>query len=192
MEPRTWVMGLSVAILLSGCDAPPPPGELVGRYRIIGTIATDTCGPGLGANRSIAFTAELRDDSGVGYWLFGDRKPTPGTIDADGNFLFQQQGGWTLVNPVPERGYAGCRVAQVETIDGKIAMDTVDVETDEEISDLSGANTIDVVPLAGDDCTPALAVQGGPWLALPCRLAYTLKGARLDVPDAVDDVDAGE
>ncbi len=184
--------GLGVAILLGACETPPPPGELVGRYRITGTMATDSCGPGLGATRALTFTAELRDDEGVGYWLFGDQEATPGTLDSAGAFSFQQQGGWTLVNPVPERGYAGCRVAQVETIDGKIVIAGSAEDADVTIADLSGAHTIDIVPLTGDDCSPALSTYGGPWLSLPCRVSYTLKGARLDVVDVTDDIDAGE
>lgn len=178
---------------------PPPPGDLVGRYQITGTMDTDSCGPGFGANRSVRFDAELRRDDDTAFWIFGDLDPTTGTLDDNGAFLFQRQGGWTLVDAKPEIGYAGCRVGQLETIQGAVLRsaladdadagaedagegDASDDEIDIEIAQpaLTGRNTIDIVPLTGDDCSPALSTQGGPFLALPCRVAYQLTGTLSD------------
>lgn len=173
--------------ILGGCDTPPPPGELVGRYRVSGALEADSCGPGLGANRSIAFDVELREDDASGYWLFGDRAPSPGTLDDEGNFLFQQRGGWTLIDPRPELGYAGCHVTQLETIDGKIERDPLALTADDDA--LTGSNTIDVVPVRGDDCSPALASQGGPFFALPCRIEYEISGVWIGVEATLPDFD---
>jgi hypothetical protein len=41
---------------------------------------------------------------------------------------------------------------------------------------LTGSQTTEIVPLAGSDCTPAVAALGGPFLALPCRIEYVLTG----------------
>lgn len=182
MRARESVTGLFVVGCLAACETPPPPGELVGRYSVTGTVESDSCGPGLGANRAVAFTAELRDDSGTGYWIFADLRPTPGSLDEDGSFFFQQQAAWTLVSPRPGSSYTGCRVTQVETIDGKIARDDSDAGVDNTAAGigLTASNTIDLVPLAGDDCSPGLATQGGPLMALPCRVEYQLVGVPLD------------
>lgn len=189
MAIRTSLVALAVGGLCGACDPPPPPGELVGRYRIDGTVRADSCGPGLGARRTIAFTVEVREDDGTGYWLFGDREPRPGRLDDDGNFSFEQRGGWTLVEPRPDVGYGGCRVAQLETIDGRLGRLGAGADAGDD-SALSGTNTIDVVPLQGDDCSPALGAQGGPFLALPCRVQYELSGTRVRVESSTPEFDA--
>lgn len=34
----------------------------------------------------------------------------------------------------------------------------------------------EIEPIAGSDCSPALSVSGGAFLALPCRVEYVLSG----------------
>jgi hypothetical protein len=41
---------------------------------------------------------------------------------------------------------------------------------------ITGSQTTEIVPLSGADCTPAVAVLGGPFLSLPCRVEYVLSG----------------
>jgi len=186
MAPRMDFATLGcLSLALAACDAPPPPGELVGQYKIVGSLASDTCGPGLGATQALSFDVQLRDDEGVGYWVFADREPAPGTLDATGKFSFEQRGGWTLVNPNPQLGYNGCRVAQIETIYGTVDLPQGDAGVSDggvsqALGGLIGSNTIDVIPIPGDDCTPALAAQGGPLTTLPCRVTYTITGTRLN------------
>lgn len=41
---------------------------------------------------------------------------------------------------------------------------------------LEGDNTVELVPIAGSVCGPATSAEGGPFLALPCSIHYTLTG----------------
>jgi hypothetical protein len=41
---------------------------------------------------------------------------------------------------------------------------------------LTGSQTTEIVPLTGSDCLPAVAAHNGPFLSLPCRVAYVLSG----------------
>jgi hypothetical protein len=56
---------------------------------------------------------------------------------------------------------------------------------------LTGAQTTEITPLTGSDCTPAVAALGGPFLSLPCRVEYVLtgEGIGVEIVDDVDDVD---
>jgi hypothetical protein len=47
---------------------------------------------------------------------------------------------------------------------------------DPSLTTLIGSQTTDIRPLAGSDCTPAVAALGGPFLSLPCRVEYVLNG----------------
>lgn len=53
---------------------------------------------------------------------------------------------------------------------------------------LTGSQTTDIAPLAGSDCTPAVAALGGPFLSLPCRVEYVLSGEGFGV-EIDDDVE---
>lgn len=46
---------------------------------------------------------------------------------------------------------------------------------------MSGSQATEIEPLAGADCTPAVASVGGPFLSLPCRVAYVLTGTGIGV-----------
>jgi hypothetical protein len=110
-----------------------------------------------------------------------------------------------VVEPDRFRGYVGCSVTQrdiftfvVETVDLGTGADAgvedgdgedagvADASTDEEseadagpeptLLTLTGSQTTEIVPLAGSDCTPAVAALGGPFLSLPCRVEYVLSG----------------
>ena len=52
-------------------------------------------------------------------------------------------------------------------------------ESDDEV-DLVGENEISIRAVPGTDCSPALEEQGGPFLALPCRVSYELQGELLE------------
>jgi len=89
-----------------------------------------------------------------------------------------------------DAGVADAGIADAGTEDGGIADagtedgGTADAGTDEqpdastepELFTLRGSQTTTIVPLAGSDCTPAVAALGGPFLALPCRVEYVLSG----------------
>ncbi len=52
----------------------------------------------------------------------------------------------------------------------------VDAGIDPTLTLLSGTQSTEIIPLAGSDCTPAVAAVGGPFLSLPCRVEYVLTG----------------
>jgi hypothetical protein len=64
-----------------------------------------------------------------------------------------------------------------------------DAGTDEEadagieptLFTLTGSQTTEIEPLAGSDCTPAVAALGGPFLSLPCRVEYVLTGEGVSI-----------
>ena len=54
--------------------------------------------------------------------------------------------------------------------------DATDAGVDPLLVTISGSQTTEIEPLAGADCTPAVAALGGPFLSLPCRVEYVLTG----------------
>jgi len=187
------VFGLNLA-----CRPAAQPGTRVGNFAISGTLQDNACGDGFRPDLMIAFNAELRRADSVAYWKMGDRPATSGTIDANGNFRFRSQSLIEAWPADPENGITGCRLLQTETISGRVnvlgesnvdASDSGRADAGRTQGDagrhdagaprtmeLSATNTIDIAASPGSDCSPALAVAGGPFTALPCRASFSLDG----------------
>lgn len=189
---------LPVAALSTACKPAAQPGTPVGNFAITGTLQDNACGDGFQPELSIVFNAELRRADSVAYWKMGDRPATSGTIDANGNFRFRSQSLIEYWPADPANGIVGCRLLQTETISGRVnALGASDVDASDasradagvaqgdagrgdagraESMELSAINTIDIAASPGSDCSPALAVAGGPFTTLPCRASFSLDG----------------
>jgi len=115
-------------------------------------------------------------------------------VEKDGEFTFQVSQSWMVIQPDRFRGYVGCSVTQrdvftfdvepvevgadagVEDGGANDAGSDLDAGTEPNLLTLSGSQTTEIVPIAGSDCTPAVAALGGPFLSLPCRVEYVLTG----------------
>lgn len=193
-------------LALAGCEAPERPGELVGRYQVMGALMRNDCGAdALPALDPLNFDVEIRDNQGVGLWYFGSPPAISGSLEADGTFRFQfgQQvqvtapGTRTMTEPEEPSDFweaepgvevneAGCHMRIVETVDGRLHRDlreAADVELDgseASESDLTAVNLIEVSAAAGSDCHASLAEHGGVFRALPCAAEYQLAGTLIE------------
>lgn len=129
-----------------------------------------------------------------------------GDLDEEGNFLFGVEQVNAVIQPGtmtggveqpedyfaadPEQGArrteGGCAISIIERIEGRISrrfdgdggVRILDGDASDEGDerDLSADNRIELAPMPGSDCRSTLAVEGGPFLALPCYARYTLTG----------------
>ncbi|MCA9531676.1 MAG: hypothetical protein KC543_16220 [Myxococcales bacterium] len=166
--------GVTALTLLSGnaCN-PDPPGEPAGTYAVQGTLVENTCGPGVAAVPDpLSFNAELRvDPDGPVYWRRAGRPIVTGV--AKGNaYQFQSRGSY------PISGVEQCTLSENNdltfTVEGAEAADR-DAGAGAGTT-LSGKLVTLFAASSGSDCRRLLAVNGGPWLALPCQVTYTLDG----------------
>ncbi|MEM7437480.1 MAG: hypothetical protein AAF436_20170, partial [Myxococcota bacterium] len=128
------------------------------------------------------------DNSRAYYRLIGG-DAFAGTVTND-EYTFQVSQTWTVIEPDPRIGFAGCSVTQrdvfsflvEETEDtstedqGKTEDGTGGTGIDARAMTLVGSQSTDIEPLVGSDCRPAVAAFGGAFLALPCRIEYVLTG----------------
>jgi hypothetical protein len=204
--------------LVSACAMPEPPGELVGAYRIEGTLLENTCGStAVPAADPLRFDVELRSDGDTGLWV---RVPPPrsGRLDDDGAFRFELQSSFAtrsepnepaetltemqieaLADPdgyqrLDQPAAQRCRLLVTELIHGTVLHDGRNDDgatpfrdepdapaddADDEV-DLVGENEISIRAAPGTDCSLVLEAQGGPFLALPCRIDYALEGQLIE------------
>ncbi len=199
------LLGLLGFAALGGCPA-NPDGEVVGTYNVSGSLLENSCGStAFAAVDPLSFVVELRaDPTGPAFWRRPNAPIVNGSHTGD-DYRFRTEVPVTLYGPDETTGAPGCVLAQVETIEFN-ALATVadagvgdaglaDAEiTDAEIADAGtqgasdggvvspsdsfrGTSVIELTPVAGADCARAHSINGGPFLALPCRVRYDLSGA---------------
>ncbi len=185
---------LSLVVLLSGCPVPESPGELVGTYSFLGTLAEHTCGTfAIPDETPLRLVAEIRaEPDGLAYWQVPGGSRVVGTR-LNGRFRFRTSQELTWLDPEPSIGFQGCSVIREDIIvldedtdgdDKAEASSDAGVESDADAgvssaSALTGLNTVAFSPMPGFNCAPALIDQGGVFNALPCRVEYELVSASI-------------
>jgi hypothetical protein len=188
------VMVLALLSMAVGCwpqGGDEPEGELVGQFEVVGVMVEQSCGAGIPAEDPLELSFEVRlEDNGRAFYRLTTGATFAGT-EADGRYTFQVSQTWTVLEPDPFRGFAGCSVTQRDVLsmtieepsaepmmDGGVAEneDGGELVADPTLVTLTGWQSTDIIPLAGSDCRPAVAALGGSFLALPCRVEYVLTG----------------
>ncbi|MFW6051193.1 MAG: hypothetical protein ACODAU_08460 [Myxococcota bacterium] len=184
---RRW-LAVPAFCALSAC-VPEYSGEPVGTYEVTGALEENACGSqAVDARDPVMFRVEVRREGDRAWWRRPDAPLVEGTVDADGVYSFRSQARRTVIEPDPDAGDPGCVVEQAETVEARLLGTDADAGTPEAgMGDaaapptmLEGTHVIDLSPVAGSDCTAALAVSGGPFRALPCNVDYTLAGSPTD------------
>ena len=188
----------AVVPLLAACT-PQYPGEAVGSFDVTGRLEVNECGASaVPARDPLSFAVEVRERGPEAFWRRSGLPVVSGTVRDDGNYRFRTVALIPVfaADPDPDFGHAGCNLVQTEIVDVVLSnappdadagaetdagpgMDAPDAGAQEPEPDLqlAGTSTIDLAPEPGSDCTPLMAVAGGPFVALPCGIDYTLEGA---------------
>lgn len=159
-------------LLAAGCSGNDPkvPGESLGTYAVVASLETSTCGPGaLGSKDLWEFEIKLSQDGHDLYWLNG-AEAIAGDLAGDGvSFGFDSHVVVTAI--APGKGQTGCAISRTDSGSGKLSSAAPPVEG------FSGNLRYGFQPLAGSDCQPLLAVEGG-FHALPCEMNYGMTAQR--------------
>ncbi|MGB8223775.1 MAG: hypothetical protein WCF10_14405 [Polyangiales bacterium] len=183
-------------LLVLGCpfgQKPEEPGSPVGTFVAQGVMVVQSCGGAIPSPDPLDLQFDLRSESnGRAYFKEPGGLTFPG-IEKDGAYSFEVSQSWTVIEPDPQSGYAGCAVTQRDTsafvveiaevqTDGDAGVDSEPAGADAGVAPtamtMSGSQITEISPVAGSDCTPAVTA-GGPFLSLPCRIEYLLTGTGL-------------
>ena len=212
---RWTLWGLPLLLVGCWGQGEEPPGEPIGMFNAVGFMVEQSCGAAIPAPDPLDLDFELRSEgNGRAYWRRVGGSMFAG-VEKEGEYLFQVSQSFMVVQPDRFRGYVGCSVTQrdvfrfvVETVELEIETDsgvadggvedggTEDAGTDPEpapdavpepmLLTLTGSQTTEITPLAGSDCTPAVAALGGSFLSLPCRVEYVLSGEGVAIETDVE------
>jgi hypothetical protein len=186
------LVSVVLASLTLACRPFPEPGEALGQYTIIGMLRDNTCAPGLDPIDPLEFRVDLWRDRGRLTWRLAGGRPVTGTLRDDGSFHLRTRLPVQAWPADPGQGIVGCTLEQIETIEGTIVLPAssgdaaVASKNGEDPADagvgrpstLTGENRIEIVPVAGSDCSPLLLSFGGSFPSLPCAARYVLTGTR--------------
>lgn len=177
--------------VLMGCwgQGQELPGEPVGTFEAVGLMVEQSCGAAISSPDPLELDFEVRaEPQGRAYWQ-QPAGPLFAGLKKGNAYSFQVSQSWVVFEPDSFRGYAGCSVTQrdafmfvvekgQETGDAGTADAQVGADAGVPASPLSltGSQVTEITPVPGADCTPAVAANGGPFLALPCRVEYVLTG----------------
>jgi hypothetical protein len=145
---------------------PKAPGEVLGFFAIDGKLSEDSCGAeSLSAPEKWSFEVKLSRDGSTLYWLNG-REAIVGDIDKSGGFSFETH----IDLPLAERHGAakGCTIVRRDSASGSLGD-----------SALSAKLTYQYAATSDSDCSEFTTGTAGMPEALPCKLSYALKGARI-------------
>lgn len=161
-------------LVLVACSAKDPynPGTPLGTFHVVGKLASNECGGGLGASDPWEFDIHLAVDPGKLYWVQGG-PAVAGTMDASSHATLTSSAITTLQESDPKHGIPFCSVTRADALDVILAGDQ---------ASFAGAIKYTFTPTDGSDCSGQLAESGGVFAALPCTAQYQLTGTRTALP----------
>ena len=174
---------LAALILATGCwgQGEEPPGDPVGVFEASGLMIEQSCGSAVPAPDPLEIDFDLRqEEGGRAYWRQPGGPIYAGVNNGDA-YMFSLSQSWTVIEPDRFRGFVGCSVTQRDVFQIELEPEgpkkTADeLDTEPVLFTVTGSQVTEITPLAGSDCTPAVAALDGPFLALPCRVEYILNG----------------
>lgn len=184
------LMGCLAGLPLGGCPPVEPTGDVVGTYEVTGSLVENSCGStAFNAVDPVSFVVELRsEDHGPAVWRRPNAAIVNGSHTGD-DYRFRTETTVQLYGPDEVAQTPGCVLAQIETIrvtakssasgDAGVSSDLGTSTGDAGVSANSafrGTSVIELSPTAGSNCLRAVAISGGPFLTLPCRVEYDLSG----------------
>ena len=183
------LMGCMLGLPLGGCPPVEPSGEVKGTYDVTGSLVMNSCGStAFNAVDPLNFIVELRaEDHGPAYWRRPNAAIVNGSHTGD-DYRFRTESSVPIYAADEATGTPGCTVAQIESIrvtarsesmDGGVPNDLGTSTGDAGVANSAfrGTNVIEIIPTGGSNCLRAVAISGGPFLALPCRVEYDLSGS---------------
>jgi hypothetical protein len=168
--PLVVVATVIASVACSGKDR-YRPGDALGTFQVDGALTLNECSAAGAVPNPWTFNVDLGRDPGVLYWIQGGA-PVSGLIDPNGHATLSVTGTTEVRAATAKR--KGCTIARIDSFDGTIAPTGPVTEFTGKLSYHYG--------VADGDCMDQLTENGGGFDALPCTIAYDVKGKQVAAP----------
>ncbi|MEO7033145.1 MAG: hypothetical protein ABI548_04770 [Polyangiaceae bacterium] len=182
---KTYVLGplfLAAMVGIGSCaPAATLPGTALGTYSVVGTLGTNTCGSGIGADNPWDVTVQLSQDDGPTLYLAqsdGSNEVT-GAASAAVSASATTTGSLTSVVTAnvdgSDAGAEGhCDLTLATTFTLSLAAGSPPPSFKGTAVYVYSAATV----ASNSDCTDQLSSSGGKYSTLPCTVNYSLSAKR--------------
>ena len=169
----------SLSALLSACVVPasPLPGDSLGKYSVVATLSSNTCGSGIDATNPWDFSAEMSKDGTTLYFENED-----GTDEVSGSYDTADDTSATLVAAQTKNVNAAS--ANLGTVCNLTLATTYALTLGATSPPTSFTGTATyaysvATAISSDtDCSAQLSSAGGKYDTLPCTVTYSLKATK--------------
>jgi hypothetical protein len=170
---------ISLALAFTGCNlAADLPGDYLGSYTVTGTLASNSCGSGVGAEESVKLSVDMSLDDDTLYLEqtgSDDTEVATGEVDSDDGTTA------TLTNVVTTNvkdvyGNVGPCNLTVSTTYDLVLNDASASQSFAGVASITYAAATSVSSTT--NCTSQLASEGGKFATLPCTVEYDLEATR--------------
>lgn len=189
------VAPLAALALLAACQGDEPVS--LGRFRVVATRATLTCGPqSMSFDPRVEYVVDLGVRQGALRWQPSGATTVTGSWSAPSRaFRVVLEQDIAALPPDRRLEYPGCALRRADVIEG-----VVDFEADGGAGDggaqvdggagdggagapratsFRGTETIVFGALPGSDCRPLIGAAEGTFSTLPCEVTYRLEATRM-------------
>ncbi len=172
-------MGATCLFTLSACIAPasPLPGDSLGKYDVVATLGTNTCGSGIDASNPWDFTVDMSKDGTTLYLANED-----GSDEVSGGYDDTAQTSATLLSAVTKNvndASTGLGTTCNMTLTTTYAVSLGSTSPPPSFTgSASYAYSVATAISSNTDCSAQLSSAGGKYDTLPCTVTYSLKGTR--------------
>jgi hypothetical protein len=174
----TWLLAVCLASF-SACVAPTSslPGDSLGKYDVVATLGTNTCGSGVDATNPWSFTADMSKDGSTLYFANedGSDQVSGGYDDSDETSATLVSAETKNVNDANANLGTTCNLTLTTTY--ALTLGTTSPPPTLKGS-ASYAYSVATAISSNTDCTTQLSSAGGKYATLPCTVTYSLKATR--------------
>jgi ABC-type glycerol-3-phosphate transport system substrate-binding protein len=160
---------LAAALVLLACSGSPLPGTVLGTYKVVGQIQTNSCG--LGAPNPWTFDIQLSQDGATLYWSWMDGTPplsSPLTTESNATLTSTLQ---VNVDGTADGGLGPCTMDRADNFQ-------VALGSGSPPANFTGTIAYAFSSPSGSDCADQLTTAGGEYDALPCAMVYSVAASR--------------
>jgi hypothetical protein len=178
-DSRNAYVLVVIALTLFGCDLSSDlPGDALGSYSVTGALTSNSCGSGVGADKSVSFSVDLSLDGDTLYLEqigSDDTEIATGDVDSDDGTTASLSNVLTT-NVKDAYGNVGPCNLTISTTYDLVLNDASASKSFRGTATFEYAAATSVSSTT--NCTSQLASEGGKYATLPCRVEYDLAATR--------------
>ncbi len=159
----------STALVLPACSGSSLPGTMLGTYKVVGQVQTNSCG--LGAPNPWIFDVQISQDRTTRYWSWLDGTPPLSSPVATVSNVTLTAARQVNADGTADGGLGPCTMDRADKVG-------ITLGGGSPPASFAGSISYAFSVASGSDCSDQLAASQGQYDALPCTIRYAVAASR--------------